>query len=173
MRCPYCRTDFVLTCHAHPPPSRPRQDPECVVFSRKARPENGLRIVPPVAVRCRHVSHAARIATPFGCCKPAVLSAVSSCRRFEDQRPRPPPLIGPRPPFNRLAASRKSGSEAVPKDRPRCRLCSGQGIRSAGYPAHLRIRHSAAEPHPPRRPRSGLPPQSQRRGLSAENRCAK
>lgn len=45
---------------------------------------------PREAARCRHVSHAARIATPFGCCKPAVLPAVSACRRID-----PPWVFGP------------------------------------------------------------------------------
>jgi len=52
------------TEYTHPPPIGPRLDSECVVFSREARPENKLRIVPPVAARCCHVSHAARIAAP-------------------------------------------------------------------------------------------------------------
>ena len=129
---------------------------------------------PRLAARCRHVSHAARIATPFGCCKPAVLSAVSACRRFSDRRPRPPPLTRPRPPFNRLAALRKSGSEAVPEDRPRCRLCSGPGIRFAGYPAHHSSQHSAEETRSaPSHPRNGLPSQSRRRDLSPADRRAK
>jgi hypothetical protein len=59
---------------------------------------------PQEAARCRHVSQADRIATPYGCCKPDTLSAVSACRRFLDQA-RPPPLIPPacRPPCGRPA----------------------------------------------------------------------
>ena len=48
---------------------------------------------PQDAARCRHVSHAARIATPFGCCKPANLSAVSACRRFSGPRSPPAALV--------------------------------------------------------------------------------
>ena len=43
---------------------------------------------PREAARCRHVSHAARIAAPCPLAdKPAVLSAVSACRRSSDRSP--------------------------------------------------------------------------------------
>ena len=129
---------------------------------------------PREAARCRHVSHAARIATPFGCCKPVVLSAVSACRRFSDQA-HPPPLTRPRAPFNwHNAVSRKASSEALPEDRPSCCLCSGQGIRFAGYPDDLRSQHSAGKTKIlPRRPPKGFLPQSRRRDMTAANRSAK
>jgi hypothetical protein len=73
-------------------PLRPRQDSVCVVFSRKARPENTHRILPPMAARFRHVSQADPVATPYGHCNRYILSAVAKCRRFPDWT-RPPPLI--------------------------------------------------------------------------------
>jgi len=98
-------------------PLRPRQDSVCVVFSRKARPENTHRILPPMAARFRHVSQADRVATPYGHCNPCILSAVAKCRRFPDWT-RPPPLIRPRTLVNLLAVPRKAASEALPGDRP-------------------------------------------------------
>ena len=67
--------------------------------SRVCRPrssESALRIPPPrEAARCRHVSHAARIAAPLSLAnKPGVLSAVSACRRSSGQRP-PAALVHP------------------------------------------------------------------------------
>lgn len=107
---------------------------------------------------------------------PASRPSCAPCRHvaaFPDCGSRPPPISRPRAPFNRLAAPRKSGSEALPEDRPRCRLCSGPGIRYAGYPDRFSSHHSAAETRiRPHRPRRGLLPQSRRRDMSAEDPCA-
>ena len=72
-----------------------------------------------------------------------------------------------------FAVSRKTTSEALPEYRPSCRLCSGQGIRFAGYPDHLRSQHSTGKTQIlPRRPRNGFLPQSRRRDMTATNRSA-
>ena len=127
---------------------------------------------PGEAARCRHVAHAARIAMP------SALQAGRPVRRAVMsplfRRSRRPPLTRPRAPFKWSAVSRKATSEPLPRDRPRCRLYSGPGIRYAGYPDRFSSHHSAAETRIlPRRPRSGLLPQSRRRDLSAEDPCAK
>jgi hypothetical protein len=81
--------------------------PSVLSFRAKRGQKTNSASCPREAARCRPVSHAARIATPFGCCKPAVLSVVSACRRFQDQGARPPPLPRPRAPFNWLAVHGK------------------------------------------------------------------
>jgi hypothetical protein len=85
---------------------------------RPRNSENTLRIPPP-----GKRPDAAPSAGPPGSrclqpCKPSVLSAVSACRRSQDQGARPPPLTRPRAPFKWIAVARKSTSEALPKDRP-------------------------------------------------------
>jgi len=47
-----------------------------------------------------------------------------------DRRSRPPPLTGPRPPFKWPAVHGSPLQRRSPKDRPRCRLCSGSGSSS-------------------------------------------
>jgi len=101
----------------HPPttPLEPRHDSVCVVLSRKARPENAHRIMPPVAARFRHVSQADPVATPCGHCNRHILSAVAKCRRF----PGPPAALDQTPSACQAACrSRKAASEALPEDRP-------------------------------------------------------
>jgi len=95
----------------HPPPVGPRRNSDRAVL---ADSEGPLRIPPPGKrpdAATSPMPPGSRCLRP---CKPAGLFAVSSCRRFSDRRPRPPPLTGPQPPFNRLAASREATSEAVP-----------------------------------------------------------
>jgi len=139
----------------------PRRNPKCAVLETR-RAHFAFR--PRLAARCHHVSHAARIAAPCPLAdKPAVLSAVSACRRFSDHA-RPPPLCRPRPPFKWSAVSRKATSEALPGDRPSCRLCSGSGnplrrIPGPSQQSTLRRRTTSSPNHP----RNGPLPQSRRR----------
>lgn len=133
-----------------PHPSDPGRDSECVIFSRRARPENTLRILPPMAARCRHVIQATGIVPQ---CVRTGTTRLSwpPCRHVAAFRlPRPPPLLRPRALFKRVAVSRKTASEALPGDRSRCRLCAVPGIPSDGIPgssqqATLRRR----QPNPP------------------------
>ena len=54
-----------------------------------------------------------------------------------------------------------------------CRLCSGPGIRFAGYPDRHSSQHFAEESrHLPRRPRSGPLPQSRRRDMTSADPSA-
>jgi len=95
MRCPRHRADVD---HELRPPATHRTPTRIPsVLSRRARrgQKTNSASCPREAARCRHVSHAARIATPFGCCKPAVPSAVSTCRRFPDQKSPPATLDRP------------------------------------------------------------------------------
>jgi len=138
-------TDFDSVCHARPPPSRPLTTFRACRLHRLRKP------TPYVAPERR--PDAAPSAKPPGSrclrpCKPVVLSAVSACRRFPD----PPTALVRTPSIFQAACrlcqarhnavSRKPTSEMLPEDRPRCRLCSGPGIRFTGYPAHHRSRHS-------------------------------
>jgi hypothetical protein len=69
---------------SHPPLTRPRSIP------RAPSSELGKRTpdaAPREAARCRPVSRADRLATPYGHCEPDTPSAVSACRRFLDQEP--------------------------------------------------------------------------------------
>jgi len=101
-------------------------------------------------------------------CKPAGLSAVSSCRRSQETRP--PAFSRPRTPFNWLVA--ESQFRGVPR-------------RSAEMSSLLRLRVAARrqlpEPsqqpplrrqdtRPPLPPHAGFLPQSRQRDLPAENR---
>lgn len=156
-------------------PSDPRMMPSVLSSRARRGQKTSSASCPREAARCRHVSHAARIATPFGCCKPANLSAVSACRRFSGPRSPPAALVQTPRAFQVVCRFTEGHFRvALPKDRPRCHLCSGPGIRYAGYPDRFSSHHSAAETrillH---RPRSGLLPQSRRRDLSAEDLCAK
>ena len=115
---------------------------------------------PGEAARCRHVAHApgSRCLRP---CKPAGLCAVSSCRRFSDPRPARHPWPDP----DRLSTGSPLCGNPVQRRSPRigreCRLCSGPGIRFAGYPAHHSSQHSAEEtpdfPATPRRISAAIP----------------
>ena len=91
---------------------------------------------------------------------------------FQDRGAHPPPFSRPRAPVKWPAVSRKATSEALPRDRPRCRLCSGPGIRWIPKPFQQSPLRRGIQILP-RRPRSGLLPQSRRRDLSTEDLCAK
>jgi len=142
----------------HPPTAhRTPHDSECCCLlarsaARKQTPHRAPERRPDAATSpCRPARDAFGPASRPSCC------ALHSLRRRRVRRvvmsplfgatTHPPPLTGPRPPFNRLAALRKSGSEAFPEHRPSCRLCSGPGIRFAGYPAHHSGQHSAEGDH--------------------------
>ena len=167
------RAQHGLLLHLPCPPPARKTPAESQVCSPRSS-GSALRIPPPLAARCRHVSQADRSATPYGCCNPDTLSAVSACRRFSRTRSPPAALVQTPSAFQVVCVSRKTTSDALPRDRPRCCFCSSSGIRYAGYPDRFSSHHSAGEaPILPHHPRSGLLPESRRRDLSAEDLCAK
>ncbi len=141
--CPRCSVDL----HCNEPTTRPL-DP------------GGIPSVPPSKLG-KHTPHSAPREAPDAApsarqpgsrclrpCKPAVLSAVSACRRFQDQGSRPPPLTRPRTPFKWLAVSRKPTSEAFPGDRP---SVDSVPVRESASPDTRTITEVNT---PPRRPKS-------------------
>jgi len=172
-RCPRCRMDLKQILSSRPPPNRPRQVSEFVIFSRGARPENKHRNLPPMAARFRHISQSDRVATPYGLCAPGIQSAVAKCRRFSRPYARPPPFDETPSACQPASRFTESSLRSAPQRSAMCRLCSGPGIRFAGYPDHHSSQHFAEEfRHRPRRPRSGLLPQSRRRDMPAADRSA-
>ena len=51
-----------------------------------------------------------------------LIGAVSACRRFSDQRARPPPLTRPRTPFKRLAVYAELGINGIMPSSGLCRV---------------------------------------------------
>jgi len=109
---------------------------------------------PREAARCRHVSLAARIATPFGCCKPAVPSAEPSCRRFPDQKS--PPTTLDRPGLS--APRRKARSQKQVACPRRLREPSCLSLRASRVAAACCLRRSCRRDRGPvSLPSSGCP----------------
>jgi hypothetical protein len=126
-----------------PPGKRPDAAPS-VVPPGSPRPISQSRTDRPSRLPCRHVA-------AFSSPPAALVQTPSACQM----------------------ASRKAISEALPGDRPRCRLCSGPGIRWIPRPSQQSTLRRRKPKSSRRRPRNGLLPQSRRRDPSPAHRCAK
>jgi hypothetical protein len=132
-------------------PSDPGTDAECVVFSREARPENKLRIVPP---RCGQMSPRRPCRPDRDAFGPPSRPACSPCRHvaaFPDRRARPPPL------FPGLSAPMRNASSQE-RLRPRKLRVIRPSLLACCVAAACRLRQTCRRDRGPvALPRSGCP----------------
>jgi len=138
-----------------PCPPDAQWTPTACRVCRPRNSESALRMPPP-----GKRPDAATSAMPPGSRRPSVAASRPSCppcrhvAAFKTKGAHPPPLTRPRAPFKWPAATRKTTSEALPEDRPSCRLRSGNPLRWIPGPSPkstLRRRAPTPPPPPPQR----------------------
>ena len=138
--------------YTHPPPIRPRHGSRVLLSSRARRGKKANSAsCSREAARCRHVTHAARIAMPSALQAGRPVTPCQHVAAFPDRGSRPPPLF---PGLSAPIGKARSQSRL----RPRKLRVIHLSLRSSRLAAACRLRQSC---HPDRGPvalpRSGCP----------------